>query len=141
MLDKLLGGGLIGQLPALDNINQLIGGTIGGQLIDSLGGQGGQGAALGGLAALLGGQQQGQQQGAQSPMIQPDAGIQQGGQMAMQPLKNAGEIMPGGGQSEPQSIDDPKSRMARVQRAMRAADAAKSGDIMSLVETLIMMGD
>ena len=137
MLDKLLGGGLIGQLPALDNINQLIGGTIGGQLIDSLGGQGGQGAALGGLAALLGAQQQ----GAQSPMIQPDAGIQQGGQMAMPPLKNAGEIMPGGGQSEPQSIDDPKSRMARVQRAMRAADAAKSGDIMSLVETLIMMGD
>lgn len=131
MLDKILGGGLIGKLPALDNINQLLGGTIGGQLIDSLGGQGGQGAALGGLAALLGGQQQGQQQAVQPPMVQADAGIQQEGQMAM----------PVGGQAEQQAIDDPRSRMARVQRAMRAADAAKSGDIMSLVETLIMMGD
>ena len=137
MIDKLLGGGLISQLPAMGNINQLLGGIMGGQLMDGMsgqGGQGGQGLALGGLAALLGGQQQDQPQQGMNQLGQDGQG-----QMAQQPMFNSDQMMQPEGQAQP--IEDRRSKMAKIQRAMKAAEAAKSGDIMSLVESLILAGE
>jgi len=125
------------QLPAMDNVNQSIGGIMGGQMMDSLngqGGQGGQGFGLGGLAALLGGQQQDQPQQGMNQLGQDGQG-----QMAQTPMLNAGQMMQPEGQAQP--IEDGRSKMAKIQRAMKAAEAAKSGDIMSLVESLILAGE
>jgi hypothetical protein len=140
IMDNTSGGGLA----------NLLGGVLGGQAVqgaqDASGIPGGS-ALLGLLGPMLLGQGQGQgaqqppMMGAQNSAMQQMAGgmpqvAPQGDQMGMQGVPDATQ-----GQEQTMTPLERQSRMRRYQSAMRAAEAAKSGDIMSLVQTLIMESD
>ena len=144
-LQDLLGGTFAGKIMDNSGAANLFGNTVVGQAMQDQGGMMG-GSGLLGLLGLLGqGQGQGAQQppmmGAQNPAMQQMAGgmpqvAPQGDQMGMQGVPDATQ-----GQEQTMTPLERQSRMRRYQSAMRAADAAKSGDIMSLVQTLIMESD
>ena len=143
MLNDLFSKTMAGQImdSSGGGLANLLGGTLGAQAIQGMQGEGGMPitpALLGLLSPMLTGQGQQQQpqvpmMGAQNPMAggMPQAGQQQP-QMGADATQTEGQTM---------TPLERQTRMRRYQSAMRAAEAAKSGDIMSLVQTLIMESD